>query len=71
MTIPKTDTTIDFTPAKVEALKRAYAAAVRAGQETFTFDDNGTPHLFVTKYAMYLLAYLHAQHEAKRHAQKE
>ena len=50
----KTNPNINYTPAKVRALRHAYTQAVKAGQEQFTFEGNE----YVTGYAKYLLEYL-------------
>ena len=45
---------INFTPAKVKALRKAHEEAVKAGKDQFVFEDRD----FVTDYAKYLLEYL-------------
>jgi len=47
-------TEMSFDKGKLEALKTAYARAVKAGVDTFAFDGS----LFVVGYAKYLIEYL-------------
>lgn len=47
-------TTINFTRQKKEALRHAYNAAVKSGSETFMFEG----HEIVVGYAKYLLMFL-------------
>lgn len=45
---------VDFTPEKVEALRKAYQEAVKAGKDVFVFEG----HDVYTPYGKYLLEYL-------------
>lgn len=48
---------VEMTPEKTKALRKAYLAALEAGQETFDFEGN----TLLVAYAKYLLEYLEGQ----------
>jgi hypothetical protein len=48
---------VNFTPAKVRALRKAYEQAKKAGKDTFLFETR----TLLTRYAHYLLEYLESR----------
>lgn len=55
-------TTITFTPKTLERLRKKYKAAVAAGEEKFTFEDQE----LVVSYARHLIDYLDGEFGSRR-----
>lgn len=52
-----TQETVEFTPAKRDALRAAHTRAVSKGRESFVFEGRE----YLTEYAKYVLEYLDSQ----------
>jgi hypothetical protein len=53
---------MNFTPASHKAFAKAYAEAVKTGNETFIFEDK----VFLTAYAKYVLEWLDSTAKMRR-----